>query len=258
MNNHRLLLVVLLFFSIFMSGAATAKLQSKILKIKSKNPLEVSVLMQGESYALSLPASFMSQVDGQYSDVYVDDLNGDGELELVFALNESDANNCSKVLYYNESELSFSEWHFKGGVLCNHTSRGRFLISSYRDGAIWSEDVYIMKNGKPEIYITDSCVGCSEVRRQLYLPGKKTEKILVSDDIKFEKRIPLKASVISTRARVFSSPDLNWPTQKYLIRGDEITLVDFDKSNDGQDWAEFRFDGPKVTTRGWLKYSDLE
>lgn len=256
--THRLFVAILLFISFLGSVPATEKLPSVILKVESKDPLEVSALMQGKSCMLSLPVDFMSQVYGLYSDVYIDDLNGDGKRELVFDLIGSDVNRCSKVLRYNENDRSFSEWLFKGGGLCNPISRGRFLISSYRDGASWTEDVYTVKNGKPEIHITDSCVGCSEVRRKIYTPGKQPVKVIVSDDIEFERRIPLKASITSPRARVFSLPDSNWPTKKYLIRGDEIALIDFDKSEDGQDWAEFKLIGTNVATDGWVKYSDLE
>jgi hypothetical protein len=240
------------------SALATEKITSAILKVESRSPLRVSASIQGKLYTPSLPADFMSQVDGLYSDVHIDDLNGDGEWELVFDLVGSDVNHCSKVLHYNENDHSFSEWLFKGGGLCNPISRGAFLISSYRDGASWTEDVYIMKDGKPDLHITDSCVGCYEVRRKMYVPGKQPVKVLVTDDVEFERRIPLKASVTSLRAKVFSFPDSSWPTKKYLIRGDKITLIDFDKSKDGQYWAEFRFIGANVTTVGWLKYSDLE
>jgi hypothetical protein len=256
--TNRLFATILLFISCFGSAQATENPPSVILKVESKSPLQVSALIQGRLYKLSLPVGFMSQVDGLYSDVYVDDLNGNGKRELVFDLIGSDVNHCSKVLHYNENDRSFSEWLFKGGGLCNPISRGRFLISSYRDGASWTEDVYTLKNGKPEIHITDSCVGCSEVRRKMYTPGKQPVKVLVSDHIEFERRIPLTASITSPRARVFSSPDSNWPTKKYLIRGDEITLVEFDKSEDGEDWAEFKFIGTDVATDGWVKYSDLE
>lgn len=256
--TNRLLAFALLFASCLSSAPATEKLPSIILKVESKNPLKVSASMQGGSYMLSLPVDFMSQVDGLYSDVYIDDLSGDGKWELVFNLTGSDVNRCSKILHYNENDRSFSEWLFKGGGLCNPTSRGRFLISSYRDGASWTEDVYTMENGKPEIHITDSCVGCYEVRRKMYSLGEKPVKVLVSNDIEFERRIPLKANVTSLRARVFSFPDSSWPTKKYLIRGDEVTLVDFDKSKDGQDWVEFNFIGTNITTDGWLNYSDLE
>lgn len=255
---NRLLAVALLFFSCSESAPATQKLPSVMLKVDSSNPLEVSASVQGKSYMLSLPVDFMSQVYGLYSDVYVDDLNGDGKWELVFDLIGNDVNHCFKVLHYNEDDRSFSEWLFKGLGLCNPIRRGRFLISSYREGASWTEDVYAMKNGKPEIHITDRCVGCYEVRRKIYIPGKQPVKVLVSNDIEFERRISLKASVTSLRARIFSFPDSGWPTEKYLIRGDEITLVDFDKSKDGQDSAEFNFIGDNVKTDGWLKYSDLE
>jgi hypothetical protein len=244
--------------NIWFSSGVMAGMPGVILKVESVNPVVVSASEQGKSGRLSLPDSFTSQIDDLYDDAYVEDVDGNGQLEVVFNLVGGQVNQCFRILHYNNVNRSLSEWIFKDGSFCNPVNKGKYLVSSYRDGAIWHEDIYSMANGKPELYISDSCVGCDQVRRKTYRPEGTPVKVLVSDHGDFEKRIPLKAKITSARARIFSSADPNTSTKKYLIRGDEITLLDYYRSPDDTDWAEFRFEDPKTTTEGWLRHSDID
>ncbi len=241
----------------FFSCAVYAGSSLPVLKVDSRLPLALSVFEQGKSYPLSVSSDFMRDIEGIYSDVYIEDLSGDGVGEVVFRLEGESVNSCSRVLFYTGSGRSLSELTFNGRALCNFRARQGYVISSYREGAAWSEDVYSVKDGKVEAIISDNCVGCGEVRRKKYNPDGSFIRFLVSDDVDFEKRTPLTATVASLRAGVFSSPEAAQPTKKYLIRGDKVTLLGFDKSHSGEDWIEFRFSG-STTTEGWLKCSDLK
>ncbi|WP_339436419.1 hypothetical protein [Pseudomonas sp. EL_65y_Pfl1_R32] len=227
-----------------------------VLEVESRSPLKLSVFEQGKSYDLSPPSDFMREIEGVYEDVHVEDLTGDGIGEVVFDLAGGRVNSCSRVLHYTDSDRSLSELVFSGGGLCDFKVRHGYVVSSYKDGAAWAEDVYVVKDGKVDIKISDRCVGCGEVVRKEYHPDGSFVRLLVSDDVDFEKRIPLITKVASLQAWIFSSLGAAQPTGKYLIRGDEITILGGGKAR-GEEWVEFRFSG-RATTEGWLKCSDLD
>jgi hypothetical protein len=257
MNELRSVSVVgLLWILNFFSFGANAESSLPALQVDRLSPLAVSVTFRGESYPLSLPDDFMKKVEGVYSDVYIEDLNGDGVGEVIFPLDGGGLNNCSKVLYYKAAEHSLAELDFGDGPLCNFKIRRDYIVSSYRDGAVWKENVYRVQSGEVKYYISDGCVGCGEIKRKIYHSDGSFTRLLVSDDVDFERRVPLVAKVSSLRAEIFNLPEVSNRTNKYLIEGDNITLLDFFKGDD-EDWVEFRFSGV-VTTEGWLRCSDLE
>jgi hypothetical protein len=246
----------LLLMLYYFSYGASAESSLPALQVDRLSPLAVSVTFQGESYPLTLPDGFMKEVEGVYDDVYIEDLNGDGVGEVVFRMGGGDLNNCSKVLYYKAAERSLAEMDFGDGPLCNFQIRHDYIVSSFKDGAAWKENVYRVQNGKVKYYISDSCVGCGEIKRKIYNSDGSFIRLLVSDDVDFERRVPLSTEVSSLRAEIFNLPELSKKTNKYLIQGDSITLLDFFKSDD-EDWVEFRFSGV-VTTEGWLRCRDLQ
>lgn len=240
----------------FFSCVAYGDNSLPVLVVESHNPLTVSVSEQGKSYGLSLPIDFMREIEGVYDSVSIKDLTGDGIGEVIFHLAVKGVNSCSKVLHYIDSDRSLVELVFSKGNLCNFKMQHGYVVSSYKDGAAWGEDIYVVKGGKAEIKISDRCVGCGEVRRKKYRPDGSFVRLLVSDNVDFEKRVPLVVNVVSFRAMIFSSPDAEQPTKKYLVRGDKVTLLGFENAR-GEDWIEFRFSG-NITTEGWLKCSDVE
>jgi hypothetical protein len=199
----------------------------------------------------------MRQIEGIYSNVYIEDLDGDGIGEVIFRLEGDSINICYKVLQYRAASNSLDELIFDDGALCNFRIGGDYITSSYRDGSTWSEYLYHIRDGVVKLEILDSCVGCGEIKREVYHPDGSITRLLVSDNVDHERRTPLSATVSSFKAVIFSSPEAARYTKKYLVQGDEVTLLDFFKDDDGSDWIEFRFSGVAVT-EGWLKCSDLD
>ncbi len=227
-----------------------------MLKVESRLPLTLAVFDRGVSYDLSLPADFMREIEGVYDEVHIEDLNGDGVGEVVFSLTGENVNSCSRVLYYERRDRSLAELLFKQGRVCNIKVRSGYILSCYKEGAVWVEDVYVINGGKADIKISDRCVGCGEVSRTEYRSDGSTLQFLVSDDVVFEKRIVLSAMVVSFQANIFSLPAIAQATKQYLIEGDKVTLLGF-QSVRGEEWVKFRFSG-KITIEGWLKCSDLD
>ena len=225
------------------------------LKVESRVPLSLSVFDQGPSYDLSLPGVFIREVEDLYDEVHIEDLTGDGVGEVIFHLEGGGVNSCSRVLHYSSGDRSLSELVFGGGGLCNFKIWNGSVVSSYKDGAAWVDDVYIVKSGRADLKISDRCVGCGEISRKEYRPDGTFIRSLVSDDINFDQRSVLTAKVASLKAWIFPSSGATQSTKKYLIRGDEITLLGVDKTRE-EGWVEFRFSG-KTITEGWLICSDI-
>ncbi|WP_146013210.1 MULTISPECIES: hypothetical protein [unclassified Pseudomonas] len=233
----------------------TVQAAQPAIKVESRRPLALSVFDHGTKYGLLVPGDFLREIEAVYDDVHIEDITGDGVGEVVFHLAGDGVNFCSRVLRYESSDHSLKELVFNQGGLCDFKLRGGYIISSYKDGGTWVEDIYIAEGGQVNIKMSDRCVGCGEVSRVVYPFAGSPIRSLVSDDMNFEKRTELVSTVESIQARIFSSPAATKSTQKYLIRGDRITFLGF-YSNDGEDWVEFRFSGG-VTTEGWLRCSDL-
>lgn len=228
-----------------------------VLRIDARKPLAISVYIQGRSQQLTLPPKFLKDAEDLYGDVYIRDLNGDGIGEVIFPLEGGNVNNCSKVLHYRVIDNSLSELIFDAGDLCNFKIGQDYVISSYRDGSVWKEYIYRFREGLAKIEVIDNCVGCGEIKREVYNPDGSVARLLVSDNVDFRLRVPLMTSVTSSKAIVFSSPENPKKTKKYLVGGDEIMLLDFFKDDDGEDWVKFRYVGV-VVTEGWVKCTDLK
>lgn len=225
------------------------------LILDSHDPYALTVLKDGKSYRLSVPQDFAHELEDIYDSVALKDLTGDGMDEVIFHLEGGGVNACSRVLSYSNDDHSLKELLFKGGSLCNFKLKDGHVISFYRDRGAWSEDVYSFKSGKANILISDRCIGCGQVQREQYLSNGSMVRSLVTDDPDVNKRVPLLAYVVALKARIFSAPDSRQMTNKYLISGDEVELLDFHDTQ-GEDWIEFRFHGA-TTTEGWMRCGDI-
>lgn len=228
------------------------------LKITQHTPLVISILEADRSYSIALPSGFFEDIDGAYDDVYISNLDEDGTGEVVFHLAGSDVNSCSRVLHYSKDKRALVELDFGGQGLCNFKIRQGYIVSSYREGAVWNEDVFRIEEGQVVLVLSDNCVGCGEIKRKKYGLDGSFVRFLVSDNTDFEKRTPMIAKVASITVEIFFSPDKTRSTAKYLVQGDEIIFIGFDQSEDGEEWIEFRFSESSSSIEGWLRCRDLE
>ncbi|WP_413704912.1 hypothetical protein [Pseudomonas sp. Pseusp16] len=230
--------------------------KAPVVKIESRSPLSVSLLERGVKYNLSISKKINDEVEGIYTDLHLQDLNGDGMHEVVATLDDhGGVNQCSKAYVVNLTDYSLDNLVFDSGPLCNHKVDHEYLISSYRDGAIWREDIYKVEGRATQIIFADSCIGCGEVLRKKFDLGGNYFQYLARDNGDFKERHPIFAVVSSMRAEVFSSPGVL--SRKYLTRGDKVIVVQVDDSNSGIPWIQVRFEG-EITTDGWIKCSDIE
>jgi hypothetical protein len=140
-----------------------------VVKIESRSPLSVSLLERGVIHNLSISKQINDEVEEIYTDLHLQDLNDDGVHEVVATLDEhGGVNQCSKAYVVNQTDYSLDNLVFDKGPLCNHKVDHEYLISSYRDGAIWREDIYKVEGRTTQIVFADGCIGCGEVVRKKY------------------------------------------------------------------------------------------
>lgn len=197
----------------------------------------------------------MKEIDGLYDEVYVKDLDGNGMDEVIFQMAEGSVNACSRVLKYDAVDGLLHELKFAGAGLCNIKEEMGHLVSSYRVGGAWVEDIYDFVDGNPRLIVSDACIGCSEVRRRELNSSGSYTQLLVSSGENYKQRKPLVGKVRSVKARIYASPLNSAVTRKYLVRGDEVTILGYQQSDEL--WVKFRYMA-SVATEGWIKCSDVE
>lgn len=234
---------------VFASFAAWAD-APKILLEKNAS-LSISVIDDGQFFRLQAPVAFLKEIEGIYDDVLTEDINGDGIDEILFQLGTGQVNKCFKVLRYPGAGKSLVEMVFERGEICNFRKEKSYLISSYRDMAIWNEDAYELKSDTVRLVMSDSCVGCGNIQRNIYGVDGTVAQIVVSDEEDFEDRVPITKVVRVLKSKIYTSPDNKGSTKKYLVRGDRVSILGFEG-----DWVRFRYIGV-VTTEGWVRSEDL-
>lgn len=224
--------------------------------VRNSSPLALSVIKDGKERSVLIPPNVTMETEGIYVDVSLDDIDGDGSDEIIMTHKaEGGVNSCSKVYRYDPGGNSIMEINFSGGDLCNYRKEEGYLISKYRDGSVWIEDIYKVDANSARIIFTDSCLECGSILRKEYKSKGGLKEYLVFDREHLSDRKPMFFQVISRRAEIFETPDLSRPSTKYLVRGDKILVTEI-SIVDGSAWVKFIFCG-KVTSRGWLKCSDL-
>lgn len=226
------------------------------LIVHNSSPLALSVIKDGKESNVLVSKDIIKETEDIYVTVSLDDIDGDGADEIIMThKSEGGVNSCSKAYRYDPVSNSIMEIIFSGADLCNYRKEEDYLISKYRDGSAWIEDIYKVDANSVRLIFTDSCLGCGVILRKEYKSKGDLKEYLVFDKENLSDRKPMFFKVLSRRAVIFESPDLSRPTMKYLVHGDKILITEISKI-DGSAWVKFIFDG-KITSRGWLKCSDL-
>jgi hypothetical protein len=225
------------------------------ISISGQDILTVKLTQGGVTTMLPVSSQFMNDIDGLYDEVYVKDLDGNGIDEVIFQMAQGSINSCLRVLKYDAVDGLLHELKFAGAGLCNIKEEMGHLVSSYRAGGAWVQDVYDFVDGNPRLIVSDACIGCSEVqRRELTSSGSYTQ-LLVSNGESYKERKPLAGKIRSVKASIYASPLTSAVTRKYLVRGDEIAILGYQQSDEL--WVKFRYVA-STPTEGWIKCSDVE
>lgn len=209
---------------------------------------------------ITSPRDMLESIDDGYSKITTEDLTLDGLPEIILThAQEGGVNACSKVYRYDSNQNTFIIMDNFHNQLCNHKIKNGHLISSYRSGAVWHEDIYKIENNDLILKITDSCIECGYIKRTIFYPDRKTDYLLVTDNPDYTLRTPLLTDIKSPKAMLYKEPSTNLVTEMYLIKGDEVTLTDFAYSEDDAFWYKIRYITQKGNTiEAWLKCEEIE
>lgn len=252
-------LVGAVLFAFTSTLAATNKEKATILSVNdSGTNLSITACHEGMCKAIAIPETMLDAIDNGYSQISLEDLTLDGISEVILTHNaEGSVNACSKAYRYNSENETLRPMDKLQSQLCNYSIKNDYLISSYRSGAKWHEDIYKIKDNDLILTISDSCIGCEYINRALYLGGRKTENLLVENSLDYRLRTPISSTVVSKRATLYSEPNINQATKMHLINGDEVALTDA-TSDENYFWYKIRY----VTKKGtlidaWLHCEDI-
>ncbi|WP_175821564.1 hypothetical protein [Burkholderia sp. BCC0419] len=193
-------------------------------------------------------------IDDGYENLAVVDIYKDGNQEI--AATSGGSGGCSKFFSYDRASHRFFALRFSDRDICNFRIEGDSLISSYRLDAKQYEDIYKLKKGRYQIAITDACVGCDEVSRSMYADGRISEKIIVTNQRDYAKRMPVTTMVVADKARLYDDHSDSFSTKMYLLKGDKVQLADFNSEN-GLWYLVKYFTKRHGAILKWIKCEDL-
>ncbi|BCD88655.1 hypothetical protein PSm6_50620 [Pseudomonas solani] len=253
----RYLEVLLIFFALICSSGAANSDSQILLDVESVSPLTLSVMQAGRKMSVIVPLAVVKDTEDIYTSVTLDDIDGDGVDEVVMTIPAGGGvNSCSKVFRYDLKGNALSEVVFSEGSICNYRKEDGYLISSYRGGSAWVEDIYKFERGVFGLAFKDACIGCGYISRRAFDFDGVVSDYLVSDSEDFKGRTPIVGTVLSRRAFVYSEPFVQQLSKKYLVQDDKYLVRSFSKNTYGS-WVKVRYKG-KVVTEGWLRCSDVE
>ncbi len=237
--------------------ASTNKNRVELKLNDPHNPSTIVACKDDQCAPVSLPQLLINDIKDGYSELSIDYITSSSHPELV-ATNavEGSINRCSVVYQYNENSGTLSRLEIKPGPICNYKKYQDYLVSSYRDGAKWFEDIYRISQGGIKIELSDSCVGCEQVSRVFHKDGSK---LLVSDAENFMERKLLTSEVTVERAPLYSRPEEKARTKMYLIKNDKVTLLDYSAPDSGECWYLTRYKtATEKNIEKWLKCEHLK
>lgn len=224
------------------------------------NALSVMTCINDICSATIPSKDMLNAINNGYSEITTKDITQDGTPEIILTHSEEgNVNVCSKIYRYNRKGNYFSSSADLPKQLCNYTVKNNHVVSSYRSGGKWYEDIYKIKNNSLTLEITDSCIGCEYVNRAIYSPNGEVEHTLVTDNTDYTSRVPLSTTVISKKAILHQAPDIKTSNGMYLIKGDKVILTNFTASESGTYWYKIRY----ITKKGkpinaWLQCGDIK
>jgi|TARA_R100000541_G_scaffold13610_5_gene22666 hypothetical protein len=242
--------------------AETAKLSNGALKlVLTDSPsLPAKICNQEDCDRIGFPKGAQESIANGYSDASLEDLTGDGIPELILThAEEGSVNTCSAIYRYDSTRSSFVKFKAFSKQICNYTVKDSHIISSYRSGAKWHEDIYAIESGNPVLKFTDSCVGCDYIERTIHLQEDKVEHLLVTNDSNHNQRVPLSTVVTSPKATLYKAPSFDQATTMYLVTGDKVILTDFTETESNSFWYKIKYvtAKEKVIT-AWISCNDLD
>ncbi|MFJ3263743.1 hypothetical protein ACIPK7_26120 [Pseudomonas sp. NPDC086581] len=208
------------------------------LIMDSENPLSISFSDNNGNKSINIPEKFFNETDEVYTKVHLEKIDSDDIDEVVMTL-DGETNSCFKVYRYDRDSNLLVEIKFRNGDICNYRKEGNYLVSSYRAGAAWREDIYYENGHEFQLRYEDVCIGCGEVSRIEFGLGGEESEYLVTDREDFKDRNLLMLEVSSRKAKIYRESAVQSGSNKYLIKGDRVQVMRFSTVGDIR-WANIK------------------
>lgn len=187
----------------------------------------------------------------EYMSFGAEDVDGDNNPE-VFISSKGMVNSCSEFYKFDKAGLVLNPLELNGSQLrlCDFKKYENYIVSSYRSGPQWNEEIYRVDGGLKYLF-KDECTGCDYVKR-VYADGRAE---VVSTGEEFKNRKKLNAKVVVDKAVLYSEPSSR--TKMYLVKGDVAEVVDYVYSD--QEWFNCVYttnSGKKI--QKWIAASDID
>ncbi|MDH1263842.1 hypothetical protein [Pseudomonas sp. GD03944] len=249
------------FFSLlgatFITASSAIAAPTTLLVEGAWPALSITACQAERCTTLTPPGDMLEAMRDGYDQVSVDDLTLDGTPEIILTHRaEGSVNACTRVYRYDNALGTLHPLGDSSRQLCNYVIAHGHVISRYRSGAMWHEDIYQIKNNDLILAYSDSCVGCDTIKRTRYQDDARTDTLLVTNNLDHRLRKPVSTTVLSKKAVLYREPRIDQPTRMYLISGDEVVLTDA-TSDDDTYWYRIRYTTAKgKPIEGWLRCDD--
>ena len=190
---------------------------------------------------------------GQWG-LHFDDFNMDGRQD--FALDVSygygGVNVFSNIYIFNAKTGRFE--HRLGDVSnIDMRAKSRELYTAQKSGPLYYSTIYRIDDGRL-FKFKDSTILLNGLEKATVFDRAGTVvRELIFDDTD-EKMVPAIRKIIPEKAWLYSAPNEKNRTRAYLIKGDEVSVLDV--SGEWFDWYKIRYEGKKPLVR-WVQGKDI-
>lgn len=221
--------------------------------------ITISACRESACEAVKLPQDMLDAMHEGYSEISLNDLTRDVLPEVILTHNaEGAVNSCSRIFRYENETGTLSALDGIKNQICNYSVKNDALISRYRNGAKWYEDIYKVRNDNLYLTFSDSCVGCDYISRTIFSHGTKADSLLVTNNLDYQLRRPLSTVIATEKAVLYSEPNVKHITRMYLISGDQVSLID-ESPDETISWYKVRYKTKKgKIINAWLQCGDIQ
>lgn len=187
--------------------------------------------------------------------VQIDDFNFDGwrDIAVLESYGYGGVNLFSAIYAYDAEKSSFRHLLTESNIRADDDVRE--LHADQRSGPRYYTSKYRFQAGSPYLYRQVVQIGSELEKNTIYdAHGGILQTIIADQGLPLDELIPARRQVLSERAYLYREPDEHSKTRAYVIRGDEVELLN--SAGDWDQWLLIRYRGKSVIER-WVKSEDI-
>lgn len=130
------------------------------------------------------------------------------------------------------------------------------LSTAQRSGPRWYETVYQFADGKVTQHSDYSMIDETLFYREIFKGEKRISASVVSN-IDADSNKPVVRKITVDKATLYNKPNDNAATRMYVIKDDEVELLDYKEDQIFEGWFLMRFKGRRVIEK-WIKSDTID